>query len=105
MAEIGRAITSSLNLQAVLDLIVDRACLLLASPRSSLAVAEPGPEGAVIRFVAHRGLSVAFRDRMRPLHWRDGTTARAILERRAVWSADLLDDPTIELTPSTRAAV
>ncbi|MBI2203350.1 MAG: GAF domain-containing protein [Candidatus Rokubacteria bacterium] len=105
MVDVGRAITSSLDLQSVLDLIVERACALLGTPRSSLAIAESDPRGPVIRFVAHRGLSAAFRDRMRPLHWRDGTTARAILERRPCWSADLLNDPSIELTASTRGAV
>ncbi|MBI1737063.1 MAG: GAF domain-containing protein [Candidatus Rokubacteria bacterium] len=106
MVEVARAVTSSLDRQAVLDLIVERACELLGTPRSSIATTEPEDSGgAVIRFVAHRGLSAAFRDRMRPLHWRDGTTARAILERRSVWSADLLNDAAIELTPSTRAAV
>ena len=106
MVEVARAVSSSLDHQAVLDLIVERACQLLGTPRSSIATTESDPSGgAVIRFVAHRGLSVEFRDRMRPLHWRDGTTARAILERRAVGSADLLNDPTIDLTPPTRAAV
>jgi GAF domain-containing protein len=106
MVEVARAVSSSLDHQAVLDLIVERACTLLGTPRSSIATTESDSGGdAVIRFVAHRGLSGEFRDRMRPLHWRDGTTARAILERRAVWSADLLNDPAIDLSPSTRAAV
>ena len=42
---------------------------------------------------------------MRPLHPHDGTTPTAIAERRPVWSADLLNDPAFDLTPSTRAAV
>jgi signal transduction histidine kinase/ActR/RegA family two-component response regulator len=59
----------------------------------------------VIRFAAARGLSRAFTEHLRPLHWRDGTTPAAIHERRPVWSADLRDDPRFELTPSTRAMV
>src|SRR5581483_4221211 len=59
----------------------------------------------VIRFVAHHGLSPAFIERMRPVHWRDGTTATAIRERRPVWTPDILNDPAITLTPATRAAV
>jgi len=54
--------------------------------------------------VASRGMSRAF-PAMRPLHPRDGTTPTAIAERRPIWSADLLNDPAFELTPSTRAAV
>jgi PAS domain S-box-containing protein len=42
---------------------------------------------------------------MRPGHWDDGTTPRAIRERRPIWSADLLADPGFALAPETRAAV
>jgi signal transduction histidine kinase/DNA-binding response OmpR family regulator len=104
MLEVARAITSSLDLPAVLDRIVEQACLLLGARRCSIAVLEPEGSGAVIRFVAARGLSPAFTT-LRPLHWRDGTTATAIHERRPVWSADLLNDPAFSLTPSTRRRV
>ncbi|HXG03539.1 MAG TPA: response regulator [Candidatus Binatia bacterium] len=104
MLDVSRAITASLDLQAVLDRIVEQACLLLGARRCSIAVLEPEGSGAVIRFVAQRGLSPAFTT-LRPLHWRDGTTATAIHERRPVWSADLLNDPAFSLTPSTRHRV
>src|SRR5262249_39538982 len=104
MVEVARAITSSLDLPAVLDLIVDRVAQLLGMPRASIAVIEPETSDAVIRFVAYRGMSANF-TQLRPLHWRDGTTPTAIQERRPVWSADLLNDPAFALTPSTRSAV
>jgi len=104
MVEVARAITSSLDLPAVLDLIVDRVAKLLGIPRASIAVIEPETSDAVIRFVAYRGMSANF-TQLRPLHWRDGTTPTAIQERRPVWSADLLNDPAFALTSSTRAAV
>src|SRR5207245_10970098 len=104
MVEVARAITSSLDLPAVLDLIVDRVRELLRIPRASIAVIEPETSDAVIRFVAYRGMRANFKE-LRPLHWRDGTTPTAIQERRPVWSADLLNDPAFALTPSTRAMV
>ncbi len=103
--EVGRAITASLDLQAVLELVVERACLLLGTERSGLAILESDGADAVIRFVARRGMSPHFPERMRPRHWRDGTTPTAIAERRPVWSGDLLADPAFELTGATRAAV
>jgi signal transduction histidine kinase/DNA-binding response OmpR family regulator len=104
MLEVARAVTSSLDLPAVLDRIVEQACLLLGARRCSIAVLEPEGSEAVIRFVATRGLSPTFTT-LRPAHWRDGTTAAAIHERRPVWSADLLNDPAFALTPSTRHRV
>ncbi len=105
MVELGRAVSASLDPHSVLQLIVDRACLLLGTQRSALAVDAPEESGSVIRFVAHHGLSPAFIERMRPVHWRDGTTATAIRERRPVWTADILNDPHLPLTAATRAAV
>src|SRR5437667_1187971 len=86
-------------------MIVDRACQLLGAQKVSLATVEEEGSGSVLRFLARRGLSPAFLERMRPIHWRDGTTPMAISERRTVWSADLLNDPDVPLTPSTRRAV
>src|SRR5207247_2008875 len=105
MVEVARSITSSLDAQGVLDRIVDEACRLLAARRVSLAVLEATDPMPVIRFAAARGLSSAFSERLRPLHWRDGTTPIAIHERRPVWTADILNDPSLELTAPTRAVV
>src|SRR5437899_241620 len=82
MVEVARAITSSLDLPAVLDLIVDRVRELLRIPRASIAVIEPEASDAVIRFVAYRGMRANFKE-LRPLHWRDGTTPTAILQQVA----------------------
>jgi GAF domain-containing protein/DNA-binding response OmpR family regulator len=105
MVEVARAVTASLDLQAVLDCIVDQACRLLHAHRFALAILEPS-SGAqpAIRFAATRGLSEQFR-RLRPRHWRDGTTATAIHERRPVASRDLLNDPAFPVTEATRRIV
>ena len=105
VAQVGRAITSSLDQQAVLELIVDQACRLLRTRRSAVAVVEPEASDVLFRYVAWRGMSDRFREHMRPRHWRDGTTPTAIEERRPVWSADILHDPGFDLTPATRAAI
>ena len=91
---------------AVLERVVEQASELLRAPKVGLAVIEQAGAGPyVLRFVATRGLSAQFSERTRPTNWRDGTTAIAIHERRPVWSADLLNDPTIDLTQATREAV
>ena|GEM_PF-1348584 len=104
MVDVARSITASLDLQGVLDRIVDEACLLLGAQRVGIAVMEGAEPGPAIRFRAVRGLSPAFAE-LRPLSWRDGTTPMAILERRPVWTPDILADPAIELTPPTRAII
>ncbi|MGH7345447.1 MAG: GAF domain-containing protein, partial [Candidatus Rokuibacteriota bacterium] len=104
LAELGGAIASSLEVQKILSLVVDRVCALLGTQRSAVALANADRPGTATVFVASRGMSRAF-PALRPLHPRDGTTPTAIAERRPVWSADLLNDPSFDLTPSTRAAV
>src|SRR5258708_40049405 len=106
MVDVAPSITASLDLQGVLDRIVDEACLLLGARRVAIAVLEAGAEPMpIIRFRAARGLSPAFAQRLRPLSWRDGTTPIAIRERRPVWTADILTDRALELTPPTRAII
>jgi len=105
MVDVARSITGSLDLQGVLERIVDEACLLLGARRVGIAVVEAAEPGPGIRFRAVRGLSPIFAERLRPLSWRDGTTPMAIVQRRPVWTADILNDPAIELTPPTRAVI
>ncbi|MBI1964045.1 MAG: GAF domain-containing protein, partial [Candidatus Rokubacteria bacterium] len=104
LAEVGRVLAGSLDVRRVLDLIVDRSCALLGSERSAVALVATDPSAPDVRFVASRGLSADFHA-LRPVHSRDGTTALALAERRAVWSADLLNDPAFDLSPTTRARV
>ncbi|TMK25854.1 MAG: GAF domain-containing protein, partial [Actinobacteria bacterium] len=104
LTELGGAIASSLELEKILSLVVDRACALLGTQRSAVALMSADRPNTAMLFVASRGMSRAFQA-MRPLHPRDGTTPTAIAERRPVWSADLLNDPAFNLTPPTRAAV
>ena len=104
LAELGSAIASSLDLQRILSFVVDRGCALLGTQRSAVALLSQDSADTPGLFIASRGMSPAF-GALRPLHPRDGTTPMAIAERRPAWSADLLNDPAFDLTPSTRAAV
>ena len=104
-AELSSAIASSLELQKILAFVVDRACALLGTQRSAVALVNSTEPEVSWLFLASRGMSPAFTEGMRPRHRRDGTTPAAIAERRPVWSADLLNDPAFDLTPATRAAV
>jgi PAS domain S-box-containing protein len=104
LTELGGAIASSLELERILSLVVDRACALLGTQRSAVALVDADRPDTTTVFAASRGMTRAF-PAMRPLHPRDGTTPAAIVERRPVWSADLLNDPAFDLAPSTRAAV
>jgi PAS domain S-box-containing protein len=104
LAELGGAIASSLELERILSLVVDRACSLLGTQRSAVALVHADHPDTATLFAASRGMTRAF-PALRPLHPRDGTTPAAIAERRPVWSADLLNDPAFDLTESTRAAV
>ena len=104
LTELGGAIASSLEVEKILSLVVDRLCALLGTQRSAVALVNTSPPDTTTHFAASRGMSRAF-PVTRPLHPRDGTTSTAILERRAAWSADLLNDPTFDLRPSSRALV
>src|SRR5262245_21503228 len=63
MVEVGQAITSSLELQPVLELIVDRACQLLHAQKFALAVVEEEQNGSARPCLAGGGISCAFSDR------------------------------------------
>ena len=105
LAELGRALTSSLDLQAVLDLILDRGGALLNVQRIAVALTQPSADPLpTYRFVAYRGISGRTTE-VRPGHARDGTVIACIIERRPIWSSDLLSDPTFDLSPTTRAGV
>jgi PAS domain S-box-containing protein len=104
LTELGGAIASSLEVDKILSLVVDRLCALLGTQRSAVALVDTSQPDTTTHFAASRAMSRAF-PVTRPLHPRDGTTSTAILERRPAWSADLLNDPAFELRPSSRALV
>lgn len=100
MAELGRE-TASLDVERVLDVVVGRTSPLLGTSGTAVAIREADGR---IRIAAARGVAERIRAFV-PRHSRDGVTARAIAERRPVWSADVLEDPAFDLAPDTRAFI
>ena len=66
LAELGAAITSSLELQKILSFVVDRACALLGTQRSAVALVNTDDPNGPLHFLASRGMSRAFPADMRP---------------------------------------
>ena len=100
LAELGRE-TTSLDLERVLDAVVERTSPLLGTSRTAVAIRE---RDGRIRIAAAQGMPDWIKD-FAPRHPRDGATARAITERRPIWSSDILEDPDFDLSPSTRAFI
>jgi len=100
-AEVARAIALSRDADAILDLIVDRACTALGAQRCF--VIQVGADER-IRITASRGLISRSRELL-PRHGREGVSMTALTERRPIWSADVLNDPALELTPLSRAFI
>ncbi len=100
LAELGRE-TTSLDLERVLTAVVERTSPLLGTSRTAVAIRE---RDGRIRIAAAQGMPDWIKD-FTPRHPRDGAIARAITERRAIWSSDILEDPDFDLSPSTRAFI
>ncbi len=100
-AEVARAIASSRDIEAVLDLVVDRARALVEARQCFIVLLGADER---VRITASRGLVSASRELL-PRHGRDGVAMASITERRPVWSADVLNDPAIDLSPVSRAFI
>ena len=101
LAEMARVIASSRDPDAVLDLAVDHARTLLQA-RQSFVVLVGADER--VRITASRGLSSPLREFL-PQHGRDGIAMSAITRGGPVWSADVLGDSAIDLSPPARACI
>jgi PAS domain S-box-containing protein len=101
LADVARAIASSREVAAVLDLVVERAHAVLGVQQCFLILVRDDER---IRITAARGLRSRRREVL-PQHPRDSVAMTAITERRAVWSADVLNDPAIELSAMSRAFI
>jgi PAS domain S-box-containing protein len=97
LAELGRAV-ASLDPRHVLETIAARIPDLAGTPGGAVALVM---DDGRVRFAAYRGLPAEFAA-FEPRHPRDGVTASAISERRPVWSADVLNDPAVALSPPSR---
>lgn len=102
--ETGQAISGTLDLPRLVDLILAKTAEHLKVSRCALHRTEMQGDKIVVTLQAGRGFSPGITPGLR-LTLGEGTTGKAIALRRPVWSADLLNDPAIWLSPSLRARV
>jgi GAF domain-containing protein/ActR/RegA family two-component response regulator/anti-sigma regulatory factor (Ser/Thr protein kinase) len=100
--DVGVALTSSLELDQILDAIVER-CQMLTGAQAA-GIFRSDAEAGVLTYVRASGVSSEF---LRGLRVRlgEGTAGRAIRERTPVWTADVLSDPSMALSADTRILV
>jgi GAF domain-containing protein len=100
--EVSAAVSSTLEVDRILDVVVDRCRALLGV--AGLAIFHFDPAARVLVFERGRGLSPEFMKAVRiPIG--EGTTGGAVEKREPVWSEDVLNDPAVLIGPETRAEV
>jgi GAF domain-containing protein len=100
--EVGGALASSLELDKILDVIVEKCQGLTGAAAAGIFRPEEGTD-----FLTYeRGTGVSS-DFLRGLRVRmgEGTAGRAVRERSPVWTEDILNDPAIPLSADTRILV
>ncbi len=103
LAEVGRLITQSLNLDEVGKRIVDSTLWLLGAQTSALFRLEP-ESGDLVVLAASGDVGPAFGQNL-VLPKGTGVAGLAVKERRPVVTPDILTDPRIMLTPELRAVI
>lgn len=102
--ETGQAITSTLDLPRLFDLILAKTAEHLKVSRCALHRTEMQDGKIMVTLQAERGFSSRFSPGLK-LMVGEGTTGKAIALRRPVSTADILNDPAIWLSPALRARV
>ena len=102
LLEVSGAVSSTLDVDRVLDLVLERCQALLGV--AAVGAMRIDRETGVVAFERGRGLSSAFTSALR-MRLGEGTTGRAIEERVPVWSEDVLRDPAVAINPEARALI
>jgi GAF domain-containing protein/CheY-like chemotaxis protein len=102
LLEVSGAVSSTLDVDRVLDLVVDRCRTLLGV--AAVGVMRVDRETGVVSYERGRGLSTEFIASLR-MRLGEGTTGRAIAERVPVWSEDVLNDPALAINPDARELI
>ena len=102
LLEVSGVVSSTLEVDRVLDLVVDRCQALLKVP--ALGVSRLDRASGFLVYERGRGLSPEFLNSLQ-VRLGEGTTGRAAERREPVWTDDILHDPAISLSPATRAVV
>jgi GAF domain-containing protein/CheY-like chemotaxis protein len=100
--EVAGLVGSTLDVDRLLDLIVDR-CRALTGVASA-GIFRLDTDTGLLAYERGIGLSPEFVNALR-VRVGEGTTGKAVGDRKPVWSADLLNDSTITLGPETRDLV
>jgi signal transduction histidine kinase len=102
--ETGRAVGGTLDLAALFDLIIAKTVEHLRVGKCALFRVKVEEEEMILTYEAGWGLSRGFiADNRQGVG--EGTTGKAILLRRAVWTADILNDPALSVGPRLRALI
>ena len=102
LLDVSGAVSSTLEVDRVLDLVVDRCRALLGV--AAVGVMQVDRETGVVTYERGRGLSGEFTASLR-MRLGEGTTGRAIEERVPVWSEDVLNDPALAISSEARALI
>jgi GAF domain-containing protein/CheY-like chemotaxis protein len=100
--EVAGLVASTLDLDRLLDLVVDRCRGLMGV--ASAAISRFDADAGVLIHERGVGLSPEFVSALR-VRLGEGTSGRAARDRTPAWTADILEDPAISLTHATRDLV
>ncbi len=102
LLEVSGVVSSTLEVDRVLDLVVDRCQALLGV--AALGVSRLDRSTGLLVYERGRGLSTEFLSSLQ-VRLGEGTTGRAAQLREPTWTEDVLNDPAVSLSPGTRALV
>ena len=100
--EVSGVVSSTLEVDPILDVVVERCRALLGV--AGLGIFRFDPTTGFVMYERGRGLSPHFLKSLR-VALGEGTTGRAVQLREPVWSVDVLNDPAVVISPETRAQI
>jgi GAF domain-containing protein len=100
--EVAGLVSSTLDIEPLLDLVVERCRQLMGV--AAAGIVKLDTDTGVFTYERGVGLSHDFVRALR-VQPGEGTSGRAGRDRAPAWSADILEDPAIDLTPETREMV
>jgi len=102
LAEMGRALVSTFDAERILSLVAVQTRETLGVP--VVAVHLYDPDVGLLRFARHSDEPHTFTGALL-VEPGEGVSGRAFVERRPVWTSDIVNDPEIRLRPETRERI
>ncbi len=102
LLEVSAQVGSTLKVERLLDVILERACALLGIPAAGIFKADL--DSGFLVYERGAGLSPEFVRRLR-VRLGEGTSGQAMERRAPAWSSDLLNDLAVTLSEESRALV